>query len=106
MTKNNMIDRFYTILRSGAKNSTIARTLNDENYGLVTYAWEKYRNGVHWDYSGDNPEPVRNIDWHVVSVDVLEFDYSGCRHMNAFDARTVRELIYRESHGGLGIDFE
>ena len=47
-----MEDIIVALFNAGAKNSTIARYLNDNGYYILTYGWDTITNG--WYYYYDN----------------------------------------------------
>lgn len=52
MTKRN-IQEVRRILSCGAKNSVIARTLNERGYYYRTYGWDKVKGGIYYGYNND-----------------------------------------------------
>lgn len=83
------ICRFYEILKCGAKNSTIARALNEEGYAIVTFGWEYYdRKGNH--YGRDGECYGRCVDAGVtVCLDRDNVRLDAFEYLNDFPAATI-----------------
>lgn len=68
------IERVIEVLTSGAKSSTICRTLREEGYCLTTFGWDSITNGVYHNYKDDYERELGisdMSDWDHIESDFV-----------------------------------
>lgn len=93
-----MLDILIALFNAGAKNSTIARYLNDNEFYIPTYGWDTVTNGWYCYYDNTVRGFVKD---HVIKVNEIkddeELDRNWYRHyITASDVAAIKRQ-YRVS---------
>lgn len=77
-----MLEKILVALfKAGAKNSTIARYLNDNEFYIPTYGWDKIINGVYYQYDNKTGDWIEDFVIDVNNIkDDEELDRNWYRH--------------------------
>lgn len=93
-----MLDTLIALFNAGAKNSTIARYLDDNGYYIPTYGWDKVVDGVYCYYDntirGFVKDNVIKVD-NIKDDEVLERNYYK-HYITASDVAAIKRQ-YRVS---------